>query len=1165
MGETDISVQIQEAGSKKWDDRTLAQKAADMAQTIHTESIRRLKSDERTLLSALSRLAADEKNRDFLRRFCADVLHAPRELQPGNLRDLITAFGGVPSFFGTMARLRFRAAAAAVGSIQSAAMAEVRRIFRSTFGELTMPTDDKGSRYLRDLSADNLTPALQPLTPAVFGKKGAARYTETLTDIASHHPSIGVVIEPLRLIPNLSPHSPGAGATALSNALIPLLQKLTAQGNNRPIVIPASDSSLISITLEGCKRALSDKKLLQANVIVELPAYLNAAPTLLRELTEWATARAKKGATPLKVMLTKGSALSRERECAFIYGRDTAAAPNKAATESRYKQLVHQAISAKKNALCPVIATHNPFDLAYALLDWARSGREGLPPCVFRAGLGNHTGRLLSAHGAEVVLTVGTAEEEGDMYGFEGYLLALVNELSRPEGYLTHGYAADPGEMGWARMRQHFLAALSGREESPGDGAAQSATGFIGGTLQCTDRAATEGFYAAAASEVERTQSPLALTIGDKPVDTPLMCIHRSLITPGGVDYKFTSADFGCVADVIHRAVVATGQESFTEEERLNSLLKLARRLDKNRTELAALLVRDAGFTYADAETEIRDAIDAARFYEQSATADGLRDGTTPEPLGVVVVAPGNIHPLAEAIAGISAAWAMGNSIIYKPAAYTTLLGHKLIELLREVGMTDPQLQLLPCLDNEIALKLMTSPHVNGVITGLGYDFAHRVATENPTATLCCTPGGAASVYISARSDWQQAIRDLCPAAFRRSGQSYTAPHVLLVHAEVYDNHHFINSLKDAVSSLHAAPGCREGADLGTLAAPLTIEQNNLLSISGDNGGALNWVIKPSIQEIGSIAWHPGIITGVTTSDKQLLRTIGTLPVIALIRVESTTSAAAMQREISAGQAAAIYTTDEADATAWQNNLADLAHLCINCCPAARPGLRPYGTAAPALLGAAPLPGGSNYLTALANWQETARPQRRGRQRNMPFNPWETLIPKPAPDDTMRLTNAADSISYWWENEFGTGRIICDQPGEPTELSYSPLTICLRAEKETANTDLAIALMAALKAGCKVILSTATMRPWMPRTLQELGVPARVENRDEFEYRFPSLAADGIVVRDPAADDRAVSIAAACGLRLSRASVVANGRLELLQCLQEHTITRRTNTRYTPL
>ena len=165
----------------------------------------------------------------------------------------------------------------------------------------------------------------------------------------------------------------------------------------------------------------------------------------------------------------------------------------------------------------------------------------------------------------------------------------------------------------------------------------------------------------------------------------------------------------------------------------------------------------------------------------------------------------------------------------------------------------------------------------------------------------------------------------------------------------------------------------------------------------------------------------------------------------------------------------------------------------------------------------------------------------------------------------MRLTTAADSISYWWENEFGTRRLISDRPGEPTELYYTPLSLCLRAEKESSDIDLAIALMAALKAGCRVQLSTATARPWMPRTLQELGVPVRVENRDEFEYRFPALAADGIVVRDPAAGDRAASIAEACGLRLSRASVLANGRLELLQCLQEHTITRRIDTKYSPL
>ena len=1164
MGESEISAKVQEAASKKWDDRTLAQRAADLAQDVHTAALRRLKSDERTLLAALSRLAADEKNRDFLRSFCAEVLHAPQQQQADNLRELITRFGGVPTFFSTMARIRFRAATMAAASIQGAAMAEVRRIFRATFGELTLPQADKARRRVRELTADKLTPALNPLTPAVFGNKGATRYGENLRDLTKAHPECGLIIQPQRLCPSLTPYSPGTGATQLSDKLTPLLQTLCTKEAPRPIIIEAGNSALLPIVIEGCKRALSDRKLYSANVILEIPAYLNAASALLRELSEWAAARAAKGGSPLKIMLTKGSALSRERECAFIYGKESAAAPNKAATEARYKQLIHQAISCKKSAITPVIATHNPFDLAYALLDWGRSGRKNLPPFIFRAGLGTHLGRMLAEMGAEVVLTVGTSAEEGDIYGFEGYLLELVNELARPDGYLTYGYAVEPADMGWARMRQHFLAALSGREESPTDSASPAATEFTGSTLQCTDRAATDAFYAAATAELERRQDHLPLIVGGKETTTPLTCIHRSLITPGLEDYRFTSADFNTVNQVIQRAAQAAAQDNQTEEERLNSLLRLARKLNKHRTELSALLVRDAGFTYADAEEELRNAIDAARFYEQSAAADGLRDGTSPEPLGVIVVAPGNIHPLAEAVAGIAAARAMGNSVIYKPAAYSTLLAHKLTAVLAEAGITDPQLQLLPSLDNEIAIKLMTAPQVDGVITGLSSDIAERVAAGKPTTILSNTPDGCSSVYIAARGDWQLAIRDICTATFRRSGSCPTAPHVLLVHTDVYDNHLFINALKDAISSLRAEPGNREEAQLGSLPTLLSPEQQTLLTYSKTEDSELNWLVQPHTREMGSITWHPGILTGLS-SDSPELKTIAGLPILVLMRVECTAAAAAIQSEISHGTAAAIYSTDEDDTAAWQQALPGLAHLCINCCPVARPGLRPYGTARHTRPGTTPLPGGPNYLTALATWQENARPQRRGRQRNMPFTPWESLVPKPGQDDVMRLTTAADSISYWWENEFGTTKLICAHPGEPSELCYKPRKICLRAEKETEDTDLAIALMAALKAGCSVQLSTAVMRPWMPRTLQEIGVPTRVENREEFEYRFPALAADGVLVRDPAADDAAVSIAQACGLQLSRASILANGRLELLQCLQEHTITRRTNTLYTPL
>ncbi len=1161
MGESDISAAVQEAKNRKWDDRTLAQRAADLAQDIQSSSIRCLHSEERNLLATLSRLAGDEKNREFLRNFCALVLHAPATRQADNLRSLIAHFGGVPTFFNSMGRLRLKAASVAARSMQGTAMAEVRRVFRSTFGELILPTNrEKATRKLQELSKDGIATALHPLSPAVFGKEGAERYIENLCAIADSLAGTGLVVQPLRLCPTLSPCAPNDGAKTLAESLKTLLNRLYRNNRKCPIIVEAGNSALLPLVVEACKRVLSSKDYSNADIIPELPAYLNAAPSILRELTEWAAARASKGSAPLRVLLVKGSRLSEERECAFLYGKESAAAPTKSATEARYKQLVHQAISAKPKALCPIIGTHNPFDIAYALLDWGRSGREGMPAFTFCAGLGNHLARLLVTTGAQVTLTAGLTGEDAEISPFEAYLLRLVNELSRPEGYLTYGYAVESNEMGWSRMRQNFLAALSGREESPTDGATAPATDFTGSHLQSTDRAATEAFYAAATAELERKQAPIPAKLAGEELASPLMCIHRSLTTPGLEDYRFVSVDFASTPQFAKRAAAAAASNTATEDERRTNLLRLARRLEKRRTELAALLVRDAGFTCADAEEELRNAIDAVRYYEQSSVADGLRDGTTPTPLGVVVVAPGRVHPLSDAVAGIAAAWVMGNSILYKPAAYTTLLGQRLTEILEDAGITDPYLQFIPCLDNEIALKLMSAPQVDGIITSLGQTTAQHLAAARPTATLCSSPAGATTVYLSSRGDWQQAVRDLAAAAFRRSGQCPTAPHIVLVHTELYNNRHFTAALADAVRSLAAGPGNRESTRLGPLSAPLTPEQQEFLTRTPQE----SWLVRPVAAEMGSITWSPGIITGLSVDSPQLSLLEG-LPVLALLPVEDTTQAATLQRRLTAGRAAAIYSLDAGDVSQWQRGMGGTAHLCINCCPAARPGLRPFGTHRPALCGNALLPGGPNYITALANWQETARPQRRGRQRNIPFSPWETIVPKPSPDDTMRLTTAADSISYWWENEFGTSRLICSHPGEPTELFYTPLQLCLRAEKETSDTDLAIALMAALRAGCRVQLSIAAARPWLVRTLQELGVPMVAEDRRNYERRFPALAADGITVRDPAADDAAASVAEACGLRLCRASVLANGRLELLHCMQEHTITRRTDTIYSPL
>ena len=207
MAELDIQAQLAEAKKRKWDDRTLAQRAADMAQELLLTSLKSMRSDERTLVSALSRLATDKKNLRFVQELCSGVFHVtdPAE-QVENLRRLLAEHGGVPAIFSTMGKLRFKAATMAARSMQGAAIAEVQRIFRSTFGDLTLPTlADKVAKRVKEVAKDGMTLALNPLVPQVFGHKSAEKYYKHLEAILTKQDGVGIVVQPWRLCPSLNP------------------------------------------------------------------------------------------------------------------------------------------------------------------------------------------------------------------------------------------------------------------------------------------------------------------------------------------------------------------------------------------------------------------------------------------------------------------------------------------------------------------------------------------------------------------------------------------------------------------------------------------------------------------------------------------------------------------------------------------------------------------------------------------------------------------------------------------------------------------------------------------------------------------------------------------------------------------------------------------------
>ncbi len=97
-------------------------------------------------------------------------------------------------------------------------------------------------------------------------------------------------------------------------------------------------------------------------------------------------------------------------------------------------------------------------------------------------------------------------------------------------------------------------------------------------------------------------------------------------------------------------------------------------------------MIVDGAKTVTEADPEVSEAIDFARYYARALGAGDTVDGCRLEPLGVVVVAPPWNFPLSIPAGGVLAALAAGNAVLLKPALEAVLVGWHLASALWAAG-----------------------------------------------------------------------------------------------------------------------------------------------------------------------------------------------------------------------------------------------------------------------------------------------------------------------------------------------------------------------------------------------------------------------------------------------------------------------------------------------
>jgi aldehyde dehydrogenase (NAD+) len=308
-------------------------------------------------------------------------------------------------------------------------------------------------------------------------------------------------------------------------------------------------------------------------------------------------------------------------------------------------------------------------------------------------------------------------------------------------------------------------------------------------------------------------------------------------------------------AEDVDRAVAAA--KSAFEDWRLvpapkrgEILHRFADMLADEKDEFTDLMTREMGKVKAEAGGDVQEAIDMSlymagegrRLFGQT-TPSELRDKfnmSVRMPIGVVgVITPWNF-PIAIPSWKIAPALVAGNTIVFKPATDTPLLGERFVELLDEAGLPKGVLNLVHGGGRTVGDRLVRHPDVPVItLTGsreTGVEVLRNAAEHLKRVHL--ELGGKNAIIVLDDADLDLAVEGIVWSAFGTSGQRCTAASRVIVQSGVYDR--LESKLVEAAEKLMLGPGWEDTTDVGPVINKPALEKiHSYTKIGVDEGARL--------------------------------------------------------------------------------------------------------------------------------------------------------------------------------------------------------------------------------------------------------------------------------------------------------------------------------------
>ena len=974
--------------------------------------------------------------------------------------------------------LRFGATASqsAPEFVQRRARESLRRLVGHLLLDAT-PTALTASMAELTRSGDRLNISL--LGESVLGETAAVQHLERLLTLIRRNDVDYVSVKVSSIASQLNEWAFGSSVDRVVERLLVLFAE--ARRANTFVNVDMEEYASTDLTLAAFTRALEHFPDLTAGIAIQ--AYLPDSAHALEQLQTWAAERRAAGGAPIKVRIVKGANLGMEQVQSELRGWPLPTWETKAQSDAHYKRLLRWALTPERIQNVHVgVAGQNLFDLAYAWnLAGDRQVRDGVE---FEALLGLDGGPLRTARADLGPLRLYTPVVHPDDFDAAlAYLVRRLQEAATPGNFLTSlPRLSEPGVFDQlaSEFRESAEAASHDADVAPRR-TQDRAHEVPHRTHGFTNTPDTDPALAAnrAWAEVVASRSTYT-TLG---VDAVQM---GKLLGPASLETMIASIREG-----------ATAWSARSPELRSWTLHQAGLTLAARRGDLIAVMMAETGKTFAEADTEVSEAVDFAHYYADELLRLDTADGARFQPSRLIVVAPPWNFPVAIPAGGVLAALASGSGVILKPAPQSPRCAAVLVEALWEAGIPRDVLALACVADGELSQHLVTHPDVDRAILTGSWDTARLFRTWRPDLPVLAETSGKNAIIVTPSADYDRAVADVVRSAFGNAGQKCSAASLAILVGSVSTSERFERQLVDAVTSL--AVGRPD--DLATSVGPLVEPARDpLLNGLTTLGSGESWLVEPRRMDEAGRLWTPGVRRGVAPgSEFHVTEYFG--PVLGIMHASSLEEAVEWQNSTAFGLTAGLHSLDPSEVRTWVDAV-EAGNLYVN-----RPitgaivRRQPFGGWKKSSVGATAKAGGPNYLARLGSWHPAPLANRgeaaMSSHVSVVLNRCATVLDDPA-ISFLRAVAASDQRA--WEAEFGRAEDPSGLQSERNVLRYRPTPVTIRAESTLV--PVARVLLAACRAEAPVTISSAfplpdginhvveTSEAWCERVVQRR--PARV-------------------------------------------------------------------------